>query len=125
MNNYSKQREVILDVIKNNRIHPTAEKIYNLVIKEDAKISKSTVYRNINLLVEQGVIQTITMARGPDRYDYIHKQHNHAICIKCGKIIDFEYNFKSNQLQRIIKTQTGIDTYLNTVIVEGICENCK
>lgn len=123
--NYSKQRELILEIMKELDTHPTAENIYNLVKQRDSKVSKSTVYRNLNLLKEKEIISLIPMSVGPDRYDYIHKQHNHAICIKCGKIIDFEYNFKSNQLQRIIKTQTGIDTYLNTVIVEGICENCK
>lgn len=123
--NYSKQRELILEIMKELDTHSTAENIYNLVKQRDSKVSKSTVYRNLNLLKEKQIISLIPMSVGPDRYDYIHKQHNHAICIKCGKIIDFEYNFKSNQLQRIIKTQTGIDTYLNTVIVEGICENCK
>ena len=51
MNNYSKQREIILEVIKNNRTHPTAEEIYILVTKKEPKISRSTVYRNINILV--------------------------------------------------------------------------
>ena len=45
MNNYSKQREIILEVIKENRIHPTAEEIYNILIKKEPQISKSTVYR--------------------------------------------------------------------------------
>ena len=43
MNNYSKQREEILEVIKENKMHPTAEKIYQLVIRKNPKISKSTV----------------------------------------------------------------------------------
>ena len=55
MNNYSKQREIILEVIKNNRTHPTAEEIYILVTKKEPKISRSTVYRNINILVEKGI----------------------------------------------------------------------
>ena len=71
MNNYSKQREIILEVIKNNRTHPTAEEIYILVTKKEPKISRSTVYRNINILVEKGIIEKITIATGPDRYDYL------------------------------------------------------
>lgn len=125
MSNYSKQREVILDVIKNNRIHPTAEKIYNLVVKEEPKISKSTVYRNINILVEQGVIQKITMATGPDRYDYLHEEHYHVICKVCGEVFDFCYNFEKEKIIKSIKQQTNMNIEVNSITVHGICENCK
>ena len=125
MSNYSKQREVILDIIKNNCIHPTAEEIYNLVIKEEPKISKSTVYRNINILVEQGVIQKITMSTGPDRYDYLHEEHYHAICEVCGEVFDFCYDFEEEKIIKSIKQQTNMDIEVNSIIVHGICENCK
>lgn len=125
MNNYSKQREVILDVIKNNHTHPTAEKIYNLVVKEETKISKSTVYRNINILVEQGVIQKITMATGPDRYDYLHGEHYHAICGVCGEVFDFCYNFEKEKVIKSIKQQTNMNIDVNSITVHGICGKCK
>lgn len=60
-NKYSKQREEILEVVKNTRVHPTPEQVYEMVIKVDSKISKSTVYRNINILVENGTIEKISM----------------------------------------------------------------
>ena len=86
MNNYSKQREAILDVMKENRTHPTAEEIYKLVLEKESQISKSTVYRNINILVDLGKIRKLNMTVGPDRYDYLYKEHSHAICEKCGNI---------------------------------------
>ena len=92
--NYSRQRKIIIEIMKELKTHPTAEEICDLVQKKDSKISKSTVYRNLNLLKENGTIILIPMSIGPDRYDYIYQQHNHAICIKCGKVVDFEYNFK-------------------------------
>ena len=59
MNNYSRQREIILETLKEVNIHPTAEELYKLVNRKYPKISKSTVYRNINILVEyvKNVIQ--------------------------------------------------------------------
>jgi len=125
MNNYSKQREIILEVIKKNLIHPTAEQIYELVIKKDSKISKSTVYRNINILAKQGIIQKITMTSAPDRYDYIHEEHQHVICLECGKIFDFNYNFEVSKIQEAIKNQNNIEIDLDNITVQGICENCK
>ncbi|MCI8411149.1 MAG: transcriptional repressor [Clostridia bacterium] len=125
MNNYSKQRELILEVIKNNLIHPTAEEIYNLVIKEEPTISKSTVYRNINILLEQGEIIKITMSIGPDRYDYMYEQHQHAICKRCGKVYDFSYNFNLEVISNIIKEQTEKNFEINNITIDGICEKCK
>lgn len=125
MSNYSKQREVILDVIKNSRMHPTAEEIYSLVIKQEPKISRSTVYRNINILVEQSIIQKIMMATGPDRYDYLHQKHYHAICKVCGKVFNFYYDFEKKNLINNIKKQTNVDIDVNSITIYGICKKCK
>lgn len=125
MSNYSKQREEILEVIKSTKTHPTAEEIYNIVTKIDAKISKSTVYRNINILVEENVIEKVVMPVGPDRFDYIHKQHHHAVCTICGKVYDFVYNFNTDEIAETIKKQSGIETNANIITINGICNNCK
>ena len=125
MNNYSKQREVILDVIKDSRTHLTAEEIYGLVIKQEPKISRSTVYRNINILVEQGISQKIMMATGPDRYDYLHKEHYHAVCKVCGKVFDFCYDFEKEKITKSMKQQANIDIDVNSITIHGICEKCK
>ncbi len=124
MNNYSKQREIILDVLKQNLIHPTAEEIYQLVIKKNPQISKSTVYRNINILVDLGIIQKISLSTGPDRYDYLYKKHYHAICDKCGEIYDFYYDFDIGQISNELhKEEIKMD--VSKIEIHGICENCK
>lgn len=125
MNNYSKQREIILEKIKSVKIHPTAEEIYNMVIKEEPKISRSTVYRNINILVENNEIEKINMPNGPDRYDYLHKLHHHAICEVCSKVFDFYYEFEKEKIAQSVKQQTGVETNVDCITLNGICENCK
>lgn len=125
MNNYSKQREIVLDVIKENCIHPTAEEIYNLVNQKDTQISKSTVYRNINILVQLGQIKKLKMVIGPDRYDYMYKEHSHAICEICGKVYDFYYDFNSENISKELLKQIGMDMQINNISLYGICENCK
>ena len=124
-NNYSKQREIVLETIKNTYIHPTAEQIYEMVSKIDSRISKSTVYRNINILVEKEQIEKISMKLGPDRFDYIHKPHHHAVCEICGKVVDFNYELEKNKIIKSIKEQTGFETKLNCITIYGICEKCK
>ena len=125
MNNYSRQREVILETLTEVNIHPTAEELYKLVNRKYPKISKSTVYRNINILVESNVIRKIKMLSGADRFDYICKEHYHAICEKCGKVFDFDYSFNKKELKEIIKNQTGIITDADNIAIYGICEECN
>ncbi len=125
MINYSRQREVILEVIKTNLIHPTAEQIYELVNKVDSKISKSTVYRNISNLVESGSIEKINTSSGPDKYDYIHKPHSHFICSKCNNVYDVEEIFNLDIISKSIKNQIGGNIHINDICINGICKNCK
>lgn len=125
MNNYSKQREAVLDVMKENRTHPTAEEIYKLVLEKEPQISKSTVYRNINILVDLGKIRKLNMTVGPDRYDYLYKEHSHAICEKCGKIFDFYYDIDKDKISNELLKQIEKNIDINSIIIYGICEDCK
>ena len=61
--NYSKQREIILDTLRNNVVHPTAEYIYEILKEEDSKISLATLYRNLNQLADKGIIKKIETGR--------------------------------------------------------------
>ena len=65
------------------------------------------------------------MLVGPDRYDYVKEPHNHAICSKCGKVFDFEYDFKYNELKESISKQTGVEISEKGIALEGICSSCK
>ena len=125
MNNYSKQREIILETLKATSTHPTAEEIYNMVHENNPKISKSTVYRNINILVEDNVIRRIKMQSGADKFDYICKEHYHAICEKCGSVFDFMYNFKIDELEKVVQNQTGVISKANSITIYGTCNKCK
>ncbi len=125
MKNYSRQREEIIKVVKELCTHPTAEEIYMIVKAKDPGVSRSTVYRNLGLLVESDVINKISMVVGPDRYDAVKEIHNHAICNKCGKVFDFEYNFEYVQIKKAIEEQTGVEISNKGIALEGICSSCK
>ena len=59
---YSRQRELILKTLKENCIHPTAEQLYELIRREEPTVSLATVYRNLNLLAENGMVKKIDIA---------------------------------------------------------------
>lgn len=125
MKNYSKQRDDLLSILKNSKTHPTAEELYEKVKLKIPNVSKGTVYRNLKDLANEDYIIKISMSDGPDRYDYIHKKHNHIICKHCGELKDFEYDFDSQEARSSVLKQTGMETFLEGVVVYGICEKCK
>lgn len=116
------QKQIILDSIKNTKIHPTASDLYDMLSKVDNTIGKSTIYRNLNQMVDNGDIKIITTHNGSKRYDGDMEDHDHFICSKCGRVLDLS-NDTSNDATPIEKKYKFKIVNKNT-IYEGICENC-
>lgn len=87
----TKQKNLILEIVNNSKEHLSVEEIYKLTRKEIPNISLGTVYRNLNLLLNNGNIRKIKL-NGIDHYDSIKKFHNHFICNKCNRIYDIFEN---------------------------------
>lgn len=125
MKNYSKQREEILSVLKQMNTHLTAEEIYNRVKQNNSTASKSTVYRNLSQLVEEKIIWKISINDSQYKYDYPKKEHNHVICIKCGKLIDIDCFLDNNIIENQITEKIGINAEVQTISIYCICDGCK
>lgn len=119
---YSRKREIIKEAVYQNRIHPTADEVYEIVRRTNPEISLGTIYRNLNLLAEQGELRKLSMAGGPDRFDGTLEPHQHTQCVKCGKVEDFEFDL--SQLKAAVKEQTEIDPQICFINVSGICCDC-
>ncbi|MBR4159430.1 MAG: transcriptional repressor [Spirochaetia bacterium] len=118
---FSKQRELVLKTVKANLIHPTALEVYGMTREVDPTISMGTVYRNLNLLAEQGNILRIKVPGGADRYDGLTEPHNHAVCTKCGMVMDYNFDFDelNSQLEK-----SGFKCEELNITVRGTCKNC-
>ena len=125
MKNYSRQREEIIKVVEDSCNHPTAEEIYMKVKEQDHTVSRSTVYRNLGQLVDNGIINRITMCNDSDRYDNFKTIHHHVVCSKCGKVFDFDYNFEFLKVKQEIMKQTGVEVKDKGVTLRGICSECR
>ena len=88
MARYSQQRELILNAVRQNPVHPSADDIYHIVKQQNSNISLGTVYRNLNYLSDNGFIKKIQIPNAPDRFDGRTEPHCHMICQKCGKVYD-------------------------------------
>jgi len=84
----TRQRGMILGELKKVHSHPTATAVYDLVRRQLPKISLGTVYRNLELLAELGMIQKIPGAGAEARFDGDPLPHHHVRCVRCGRVDD-------------------------------------
>jgi len=85
----TRQRGVILDILRGSHEHPTAEMIYREARHVLPNISLGTVYRNLNFLREQGAVQEIRPSEGgSSRFDAADTPHAHFHCIHCSALLD-------------------------------------
>lgn len=84
------QKDIVLNTVNRLRNHPTAENIYEEIVKEHPTISKATVYRNLNQMAEQGVVLRIPFPNAADRYDFNNTNHYHLKCSTCGQVFDVQ-----------------------------------
>lgn len=125
MEKYSKQKEEIFKFIKTSKNHPTAEEVYLGLNETNSNISRGTVYRNLNILVEKGLVKRISISGLPDRFEFIIEPHNHAICTECGKVFNFHYELDNEKLKKIVSKETNLEVFSNEFTIYGICNSCK
>ena len=85
---YSRQRELIFQALMDTTEHPTAEMVYQWLKPENPSLSLGTVYRNLNLLANEGRITR--MAFPVERYDANTHPHSHFRCDACGAVYDLD-----------------------------------
>ena len=88
---YSRQRELIYNCLLETKEHPTAEMVYQWLLPDNPNLSRGTVYRNLKLLAEDGLL--MRMHFPVERYDACTRQHPHFCCRVCGAVSDLELKY--------------------------------
>lgn len=119
------QKNLILNAVRElDTVHPSAEQVYRLVSLHNPNISRSTVYRNLNLLVEAGQISRLPSLGSYDRYDPNPEKHYHVICKICGKVSDVSIPYYT-QWDGKISEDNGYCIENHAILFEGICPECQ
>ncbi len=118
------QRELILNAVRSLKNHATADDIYNMIMKEHPAVGKGTVYRNLNILAEEGEIRKIEVIGGPDCFDHICEKHYHVRCIKCGRLFDVDVE-PFPELKPRIKDSSNMQFLDYDILFKGICSDCQ
>ena len=123
MTKHSRQRECIKEFLTNRFDHPTAETIYLNVKKEFPNISLGTVYRNLSLLTNQGIIRKLSTGIGPDRFDGNTSPHYHVLCTECGSVLDLDME-NIDHINTLAGSQFDGEIYGHVTYFLGKCRNC-
>ena len=118
------QRRIILKEIESTGSHPAAHEVYELVRRRVPKISLGTVYRNLEILSECGLIRKMDLGDGQARYDGNVESHYHVRCTGCGRITDL-FRDPICDLEGTIRRQTGYDIAGYRLDFYGLCPVCR
>lgn len=120
----SKQRELILDILKGTKSHPSADWVYKEVKKVMPNISLGTVYRNLKLLQSTSNISEIACSGNEGRFDGKPELHYHITCMQCGRIADVE-DIIFQGIEETIAETTGFNIVTHCIGFTGICPECQ
>jgi Fur family peroxide stress response transcriptional regulator len=118
------QRRVILEAMLLRNDHPTAEQICDTIRAEVPEISRGTVYRTLESLVQLGAIRRAHHLGPAARFDSNTDQHHHLVCVRCNRVIDFE-DARLDNLPLPDRQRTGFRVTDYSIHFTGLCAQCQ
>ena len=116
----TKQRKLIYQIVKDSMSHLSAEEIFFRAKQVMPSISMGTVYRNLGLMVEDKELRKIPFKGKSDLFDATMYDHEHAVCVECGKVVDIFID----DLKEKIKNSLDGDLQDYNLTINYICSDC-
>ena len=117
------QRHAILEYLIESMSHPTADDIYKALEHKFPNMSVATVYNNLRVFRESGLVRELTYGDNASRFDFVTSKHYHIICESCGKIVDFHYP-GLDEVEHLAAHVTGFKVNSHRLEVYGVCPEC-
>ncbi len=119
------QREMIVEAIAHQGNHINADEVFALIQKRTQSVNIATVYRTLDLLVEQGLASRIDLGEGRVIYAaHQHGPHIHLVCRQCGQVVDADQDLLS-AFNRQLKSDYRFAADLQHISVLGLCSQCQ
>ena len=118
------QKSLVHNAVVSLHGHATADEAYEVIKEEHSSIGRGTVYRNLRILAEEGLIRKVEIPSGPDRFDFTLEKHYHVRCVRCNNIFDVDFDVIPNLISRI-KNKNGIRFIDYDILFKGICSDCQ
>jgi Fur family ferric uptake transcriptional regulator len=120
----TRQRRALLEAIEKSHAHPTADEVHRLVRRRLPRISLGTVYRNLEVLADLGMIQKVELGSGQRRYDAVREHHYHVRCQRCGRVEDVWLR-RARGLETAAQRQSGYEITGHRLDFLGLCARCR
>ncbi len=119
----TRQRRVILETLRENNIHPSADEVYEMVRQKLPRVSLGTVYRNLEILSELGEIQKLELSGSLMRFDGVPEKHYHIRCINCDRLDDAPLGSLDNIEEKLLGA-TEYKVMGHRLEFMGLCPHC-
>jgi len=122
----TKERRVVLQEIFLRRGHLEAEDLWHSLHKKKKRASRATVYRTLDLLVDSGMVRKVDLGHGHSHFEHVlgHAHHEHMICLKCGRVIEFSDEKIERSLKKMCE-KSGFENISHCFQIFGYCRNCR
>lgn len=118
------QREAILEYVTKSCEHLSAEEIHAALRRQHPRLSMSSVYRNLHVLVALGKLRVLRFGSGQDLYDARTDPHYHLLCRACGELRDLVLTEVSTVVSRAEERVKGFLVEGHTLVFHGLCRAC-
>ena len=121
---YSKKREAIFNAIRETKCHPSADWVYQTLKHTHPDLSLGTVYRNLDFFRQHGMVRSVGVVKGQERFDAMTAPHTHFVCSCCGDVIDLDDIQLDAELDRTVCEQYGLAVERHELTFHGLCQTC-
>lgn len=116
----TRQKALLLDILRSDKCHHTAEELLVLAKKKNPSISRATIYNNLHALERERLIRKISGDGGPDRYDGSFVPHAHLVCTACGRVSDVDIS----GIEKSISDALGYQAEAYELKIKALCADC-
>ena len=119
-----RKRDAILECLRSTVAHPSADMVHEMLQAEHPDISLATVYRNLALFKQQGLISSVCTVKGVERFDGNTINHVHFICEECDQVSDLHEIVIPNSLSQEVIDCSGNQMHSCQLTITGLCSGC-
>ena len=120
-----RKRDAILHCVRSTDAHPSADWVFEHVKEQIPDISLATVYRNLSLFKDQGLIASLGTVKGVERFDGNTNPHVHFICTGCGAVVDLPEISVPEELNSAVARSSGGQVDNCQLSFTGLCGECR
>lgn len=121
---YTRQRQLVMEVLEGSQAHLDVEAVYALAKKRDPHISLPTVYRALAVLKEAGLVQDHRLGEDHAHFEAAQARHYHFTCLACGRVVEFDAP-QVRQMVRELSQREGLRITDVHVFLSGYCAQCR